>query len=60
MKSSSRPPADRFLSRRRFLGEASCAAIGSASLLSSILTLRLVGDVAAAEAPETDCASIDA
>ena len=53
MKPRSRP-ADRHLNRRRFLGEASCAAIGSASVLSSILNLRLVGEVAAAEAPDAD------
>lgn len=47
-------PSERFLNRRKFLGEASCAAIGSASLLSSILNLRLVGDLAAAEAPAND------
>jgi uncharacterized protein (DUF1501 family) len=49
-----RTAADRHLSRRRFLGEASCAAVGSASLLSSILNLRLLGDLAAAEAPAAD------
>lgn len=54
MKKSPSNPADRFLSRRRFLGEASCAAVGSGSLLSSILNLRLVGDLAAAEAPTDD------
>lgn len=42
------------LTRRGFLGQASCAAVGSASLLSSILNLRLVGSVAAAEAPQDD------
>jgi uncharacterized protein (DUF1501 family) len=46
--------SSRFLSRRRFLGEASCAAIGSSSVLSSILNLRLVGDLAAAEPPTPD------
>lgn len=54
MKRPSRSSADRFLSRRRFLGEASCAAVGTASLLSSILNLRLLGDLAAAEAPDND------
>ncbi|WP_193210836.1 DUF1501 domain-containing protein [Luteolibacter marinus] len=54
MKASRPNPFDRFLSRRRFLGEASCAAVGTASLLSSILNLRLVGDVAAAEVPADD------
>lgn len=47
-------PSARFLSRRRFLGEVSCAGVGTASLLSSILNLRLVGDLAAAEPPEND------
>lgn len=41
------------IGRRRFLGEASCAALGSASLLSSILNLKLLGQLAAAEAPAT-------
>ncbi len=52
---SSNPPDrkadDRALSRRGFLGRASCAAVGTASVFSSILNLRLVGSVAAAEAP---------
>jgi uncharacterized protein (DUF1501 family) len=51
-----RPAAmnDRNPSRRRFLGQASCAAVGTASLVSSLLNLRLVGSVAAAEAPLDD------
>lgn len=44
----------RTMGRRRFLGEASCAAVGSASLLSSILNLRLVGQLAAAEEPPAE------
>src|SRR5690606_12379495 len=39
------------IGRRRFLGQASCAAVGTASVFSSILNLRLAGSVAAAEAP---------
>jgi len=39
------------LNRREFLGRASCAAVGTASVLSSILQLRLAGSVAAAEVP---------
>jgi len=34
--------------RRQFLGEMSCGAVGSASMLSSILSLRMTGSVAAA------------
>ena len=45
---------DRHITRRGFLGRASCAAVGTASVLSSILNLRLVGSVAAAEAPADD------
>ena len=49
----SRPPAnDSTLTRRGFLGRASCAAVGTASVFSSILNLRLVGSVSAAEAPD--------
>jgi uncharacterized protein (DUF1501 family) len=40
------------INRRDFLGRASCAAVGSAAVLSSILQLRLAGSVAAAEGPE--------
>ena len=36
------------LSRRRFLGQASCAAISSLPVLSTLLNLRLAGTVAAA------------
>jgi len=34
---------DQTISRRRFLGESSCAAVGAASLLSSLTSLRLMG-----------------
>ena len=39
---------DRTLSRRQFLGEASCAAVGSTALFSSLLTLRMTSTAAAA------------
>jgi uncharacterized protein (DUF1501 family) len=39
---------DRTLSRRRFLGEASCAAVGSTALFSSLLNLRMTSTAAAA------------
>ena len=41
-----------YVSRRRFLGQASCSAIGSASLLSSLIHLRLTGSLAAADTGE--------
>ncbi len=41
------------ISRRRFLGQASCAAVGSVPILSTLLNLRLAQDVAAATAPAT-------
>lgn len=47
MKSSSSNP----VSRRRFLGQASCAAISGISVLNTLLNLRMAGDLAAAEAP---------
>lgn len=37
------------LSRRRFIGEASCAAVGSTALFSSLLSLRMTATAAAAE-----------
>ena len=37
------------VNRRGFLGQASCSAIGSASLLSSLINLRLTGSLAAAD-----------
>src|SRR5438128_413675 len=39
------------LSRRRFLGQASCAAVGSISILNTMLNLRLAQQVAAVTAP---------
>ncbi len=39
------------LSRRRFLGQASCAAVGSISILNTLLNLRLAQDIAAATPP---------
>jgi uncharacterized protein (DUF1501 family) len=39
------------LSRRRFLGESSCAAVGALPILSTLLNLRLMGSVAAAATP---------
>ena len=39
------------LSRRRFLGQASCAAVSSIPLLSTLLNLKLAQDVAAVTAP---------
>lgn len=41
-----------YVSRRRFLGQASCSAIGSTSLLSSLINLRLTGSLAAADTGE--------
>ena len=37
------------VNRRRFLGQASCSAIGSTSLLSSLINLRLTGSLAGAD-----------
>ena len=37
------------VNRRGFLGQASCSAIGSASLISSLINLRLTGSLAAAD-----------
>jgi uncharacterized protein (DUF1501 family) len=45
---------DRYLSRRRFLGEASCAAVGSTALFSSLLQLRMTSTAAAAEIGPND------
>lgn len=44
-------PDPRRLSRRRFIGEMSCASVGLSSLLSSLLTLRLTGSVSEATLP---------
>lgn len=37
--------------RRRFLGQANCAAIGSVPILNTLLNLKLAGDAAAVTAP---------
>jgi uncharacterized protein (DUF1501 family) len=42
------------LSRRRFLGQASCAAVGSVGLLSSLLNLRLAGATVGQSLAATD------
>ena len=42
------------ITRRDFLGKSSCAAIGTASILSSMLSPRLAGSLAAADAPDDD------
>lgn len=42
------------LSRRRFLGQASCAAISSLPILNTLLNLNLAGKVAAANATNSD------
>lgn len=46
---SNRPT--RKISRRQFLGEAPCAAVGSTALFSSLLSLKLTNAAAAANAP---------
>ena len=40
-------PAPRLLSRRRFLGQASCAAVGSTALFNTLLHLRMAGTASA-------------
>jgi len=40
--------------RRQFLGEASCASVGSIAALSSIFNLRLAGSLAAQESDSED------
>lgn len=44
---SSAVPPDQPVTRRQFLGQASCAAISSTSLFSTLLTLRLANSLAA-------------
>ena len=44
----------RATSRRQFLGEASCATVGSVSILSSILNLRMTGSLAASGLGDDD------
>ncbi|MGK0184270.1 MAG: hypothetical protein ACI9R3_000036 [Verrucomicrobiales bacterium] len=46
------------LTRRRFLGEASCAALGSASVLSTLLNLKMANNAAAADLAGNDCKSL--
>lgn len=41
------------ISRRQFIGEASCAGISATSLFSTLLTLRLANSLAAQSAPAT-------
>ena len=45
---------ERTLSRRRFFGEASCAAVGSTALFSSLLNLRMTSTAAAANLSPND------
>ncbi|MGI9243268.1 MAG: DUF1501 domain-containing protein, partial [Verrucomicrobiales bacterium] len=42
------------ISRRRFLGEASCAAVGGGAVLGSLLSLKMAGTLAAEEAAGDD------
>ncbi|MCE9519821.1 MAG: DUF1501 domain-containing protein [Verrucomicrobia bacterium] len=46
------------ISRRRFLGQANCAAISSLPLLSTLLNLKVAGTVAAATNPTGDYRSL--
>lgn len=39
------------ITRRRFIGQASCAAVSSISVLNTLLNLKLAGDIAAANPP---------
>jgi uncharacterized protein (DUF1501 family) len=48
---SADPMSSSSISRRRFLGQASCAAVSSIPILNTILNLRLAQDVAAVTAP---------
>src|SRR5687768_11229516 len=48
--SDSTPP----LTRRKFLGQASCAAVGSTALFSTLLNLRLANSLAAQTPPPGD------
>ena len=41
-------------SRREFIGQANCAALGSAAVTASLLNLSLLGRVAAADIPSTE------
>jgi uncharacterized protein (DUF1501 family) len=42
------------ITRRRFIGQASCAAVSSISVLNTLLNLKLAGDVAAADPPASN------
>lgn len=42
------------LSRRSFLGESACAALGSASIMSTLLNLKMANNAVAADLPEDD------
>ncbi len=44
----------RNVTRRRFMGEASCAAVSGSAALGSLLNLNLMGKLAAEEVPEGD------
>ena len=44
-------PDPKLITRRRFIGQASCAAVSGVSVLNTLLNLRLAGDIAAANPP---------
>ncbi len=46
-----KPPATPPLSRREFIGQASCAGVGATALFSTLLSLRLANSLAAQTAP---------
>jgi len=46
-----KPPAAPPLSRRQFIGQASCAGVGATALFSTLLSLRLANSLAAQTAP---------
>ncbi len=48
----------RKISRRRFLGEASCTAVGSSSLFSTLMNLRMTNTAAAQNLPATPSRSV--
>src|SRR4051794_25733479 len=41
----------KLITRRRFIGQASCATVSGVSVLNTLLNLRLAGDIAAASPP---------
>jgi uncharacterized protein (DUF1501 family) len=47
-------PKTTTMNRRRFLGQTSCSAVGTTSLLSALINLRLTGSIAAVETEEED------